>query len=161
VAAGSNPRGWRWPPPFFTGNVRGANDRVSAAFIGMGRMGTGNLNAMRQPNLQVAAVCDVYQPALDDATAWEAGKAGKDVYVVKPVCVAVEEGAKWWRRPASTTAWCRPAALDHAVGVLQATWVAAGRSCGRLCGIAARPDRRRPRQVKSRDGYSLGIRPLE
>ena len=119
----------------FTGKVRGANDRVAAAFIGMGRMGTGNLDyAMRQPNLQVVAVCDVYQPNLDDAMAkaaakghtpravhdfreiladktidivnistpdhWhaymtvEACKAGKDVYVEKPVCVAVEEGRK-------------------------------------------------------------------
>ena len=44
----------------FTGNVRGANDRISAAFIGMGKMGRENLHfAMRQPNLAVAAVCDV------------------------------------------------------------------------------------------------------
>ena len=117
----------------FTGSVRGANDRLAAAFIGMGRMGTSNLEyAMRQPNLQVVAVCDVYQPHLDDAMAkagakghspravrdfreiladksvdivnistpdhWhaymtvEACKAGKDVYVEKPVCVVVEEG---------------------------------------------------------------------
>ena len=35
----------------FTGQVRGANDKVSAAFIGMGRMGQGNLNAaMKQDN---------------------------------------------------------------------------------------------------------------
>ena len=45
----------------FTGSVRGANDRLAAAFIGMGRMGTSNLEyAMRQPNLQVVAVCDVF-----------------------------------------------------------------------------------------------------
>src|ERR1700682_1194101 len=47
----------------FTGAVKGANDRVSAAFIGMGRMGSSNLGfAMKQPNLEVVAVCDVYQP---------------------------------------------------------------------------------------------------
>jgi predicted dehydrogenase len=119
----------------FTGRVKGANDRLSAAFIGMGRMGLSNLDyAMRQPNLQVAAVCDVYQPHLDEAVAHAAGKghqaravhdfreiladrsidivnistpdhwhaymtveackAGKDVYVEKPVCVAIEEGRK-------------------------------------------------------------------
>jgi predicted dehydrogenase len=126
----------------FTGAVKGANDRVTAAFIGMGRMGMANLGvAMKQPNLEVAAVCDVYQPHLEQAVAatargpnnepgarkparavtdfreilhdksidvvciatpdhWhaymtvEACKNGKDVYVEKPICVAVEEGRK-------------------------------------------------------------------
>jgi predicted dehydrogenase len=119
----------------FTGRVRGANDRVAAAFIGMGRMGRSNLNfAMKQPNLEAVAVCDVYQPHLEMAAAaaakggqkpklvkdfreiladpavdlvnistpdhWhaymtvEACKAGKDVYVEKPLCVTVEEGRK-------------------------------------------------------------------
>ena len=50
----------------FTGQVRGANDKINAAFIGMGRMGRGNLNsAMRQDNLHVSAVCDVYTPNLE------------------------------------------------------------------------------------------------
>ena len=126
----------------FTGAVKGANDRVSAAFIGMGRMGSSNLGfAMKQPNVEVVAVCDVYQPHLEKAIAatgrgpngepdfrkpargvtdfreilhdksidvvciatpdhWhaymtvEACKNGKDVYVEKPICVAVEEGRK-------------------------------------------------------------------
>ncbi|HUO27744.1 MAG TPA: Gfo/Idh/MocA family oxidoreductase [Bryobacteraceae bacterium] len=119
----------------FAGNIKGANDRVSAAFIGMGRMGNSNMEyAMQQPNLQVVAVCDVYQPHLDEAVAraakkghtarpvhdfreiladksidivnisapdnWhaymsvEACKAGKDVYVEKPISVTVEEGHK-------------------------------------------------------------------
>ncbi|MFN7925346.1 MAG: Gfo/Idh/MocA family oxidoreductase [Bryobacteraceae bacterium] len=116
----------------FTGNVKGANDRVRAAFIGMGRMGRGNLGAaMKQDNLEVVAVCDVYKPHLEKAVEltkgqakgikdfreiladksvdvvcistpdhWhpymtiEACKAGKDVYVEKPICVTVDEGAK-------------------------------------------------------------------
>ncbi len=116
----------------FTGNLKGANDRISAAFIGMGRMGHGNLDAaMKQESLAVAAVCDVYQPNLDKAVAaakgqaravkdfreiladksidvvcvstpdhWhaymtvEACKAGKDVYVEKPICCVVDEGVK-------------------------------------------------------------------
>jgi predicted dehydrogenase len=116
----------------FTGNLRGANDRVQAAFIGMGRMGQGNLSyAMKQENLVPVAVCDVYQPNLEKALKiadgkakgikdfreiiadksvdvvcistpdhWhpymtiEACKAGKDVYVEKPVSVTVDEGRK-------------------------------------------------------------------
>src|SRR4051794_18097014 len=56
VAAGS----------FFPGRVLGANDRVNAAFIGMGKMGRADLGyAMRQENLQVAAVCDIFPRNLD------------------------------------------------------------------------------------------------
>ncbi|HPT27463.1 MAG TPA: Gfo/Idh/MocA family oxidoreductase [Bryobacteraceae bacterium] len=119
----------------FTGQVRGANDKIQAAFIGMGKMGRGNLgHAMKQENLVPVAVCDVYPRNLDWAVEmanknphgakvrairdfreiiadksidvvnistpdhWhaymtvEACKAGKDVYVEKPICVTVEEG---------------------------------------------------------------------
>jgi predicted dehydrogenase len=123
----------------FTGNLRGANDRVRVGFIGAGRMGSGNIGyAAKVPGFEIAAVCDVYQPALDNAEAqarklgfdgvraerdfravladksidavcisapdhWraymavEACKAGKDVWVEKPACVYVEEGAKMVR----------------------------------------------------------------
>ncbi len=116
----------------FTGQVKGANDRPRIAHIGMGRMGRGNLSySMKQDNVEIAAVCDVYQPHLDQAVKmtegkakavkdfreiladnsidivgistpdhWhaymtvEACKAGKDVYVEKPICVTIEEGQK-------------------------------------------------------------------
>ena len=47
----------------FTGNVRGANDRVSVGFIGIGAMGSGNLGyALKVPEAQAAGICDVYEP---------------------------------------------------------------------------------------------------
>ncbi len=50
----------------FTGKIRGANDKVNAAFIGTGAMGLGNIRAaMQQDNVVVSAVCDVYQPNLE------------------------------------------------------------------------------------------------
>jgi predicted dehydrogenase len=126
----------------FTGNVRGANDRIRVSFIGTGRQGQSNMgSAMQQPEVEVVSVCDVYQPNLEKAIArsargsantpesspaakgvkdfreiladksvdavciatpdhWhaymtvEACKAGKDVYVEKPISVVVEEGRK-------------------------------------------------------------------
>ena len=118
----------------FTGNVRGANDRVTGGFIGIGVMGSENLKVALKQGVEVRAVCDVYQPHLERAGAavaragqkaretadfrevladksidfvciatpdhWhpymtvEACKAGKDVYVEKPVCVAIDEGVK-------------------------------------------------------------------
>ncbi|MBC8165123.1 MAG: Gfo/Idh/MocA family oxidoreductase [Bryobacteraceae bacterium] len=54
----------------FTGNVKGANDRIAIGFIGVGVMGSENLKAaIKQPGVQAAAVCDVYQPNLERATA--------------------------------------------------------------------------------------------
>ena len=68
---------------FFTGRVRGANDRVSIGFIGMGTMGSGNLGyAMKTPGFQPVAVCDVYQPHLERAEA-QARREGHAVKAVK------------------------------------------------------------------------------
>ncbi len=116
----------------FTGALRGANDKINAGFIGMGKMGRSNLQyAMRQENLVPVAVCDVFQRNLDWSVQlskdqakpyrdfrelladksidvvcistpdhWHAYmtvaacKAGKDVYVEKPICTVVDEGTK-------------------------------------------------------------------
>jgi predicted dehydrogenase len=52
----------------FTGNVKGANDRIAVGFIGLGAMGSGNLGyAMKVPEAQPAAICDVYEPHLERA----------------------------------------------------------------------------------------------
>lgn len=114
-----------------TSNVLGANDRVRLGVIGCGRQGRDNMQNFMRHGVEVAAVCDVYQPNLDKGLEaaggkaktykdfrqvlddkeidvvivatpdhWhplpmvEACKAGKDVYVEKPICVAVEEGKK-------------------------------------------------------------------
>lgn len=63
---------------FFTGNLRGANDKVRVGFIGVGEMGSANIGSAAQvPGFEIAAVCDVRQPALDRAAA-QAGKLGFD-----------------------------------------------------------------------------------
>src|SRR3954467_15843102 len=55
---------------FFTGKIRGANDRVNIGFIGVGRMGSGNVGySAKVPGFQITDVCDVYQPALERAEA--------------------------------------------------------------------------------------------
>lgn len=66
----------------FTGNVKGANDKVSIAHIGLGAMGSGNLKFAMETGFQVSALCDVYQPALEKAQAL-ARKAGQDPKLVK------------------------------------------------------------------------------
>lgn len=54
----------------FTGRVRGANDRIAVGFIGLGAMGSGNLGySMKIPEIQPAALCDIYQPHLERAEA--------------------------------------------------------------------------------------------
>ncbi len=112
-----------------TKKALGANDRVRVGVIGTGRQGVSNLKAFKEHGAEIAAVCDVYAPnlengkreagpdaatygdfrkLLDDKTIdvvvnatpdhWHAlptlmaCQAGKDVFVEKPICVAVEEG---------------------------------------------------------------------
>jgi predicted dehydrogenase len=62
----------------FTGRLRGANDKVRVGFIGVGRIGSTNIGCAAQvPGFEIAAVCDVYPPALDSAEA-HARKLGFD-----------------------------------------------------------------------------------
>jgi predicted dehydrogenase len=114
-----------------TGNVLGANDRIRLGLIGCGRQGVDNMRHFMKQGVEVAAVCDVYEPNLQKGLEAAGGKAkalkdfrqvlddkkidavivatpdhwhalptvmacqaGKDVYVEKPICVAVEEGKK-------------------------------------------------------------------
>ena len=106
------------------------SDKVIVGVIGTGRQGRSDLMAFReQPDVEIAAVCDVYQPNLQLGVKdsggkaqtysdfrqvldrkdidvivvgtpdhWhplvmvEACKAGKDVYVEKPICHTIDEG---------------------------------------------------------------------
>jgi predicted dehydrogenase len=114
-----------------TGSVLGANDRIRLGLIGCGRQGVSNMEYFIKQGVEVAAVCDVYEPNLQKGLEAAGGKAktlkdfrqvlddkeidavivatpdhwhplatvmacqaGKDVYVEKPICVAVEEGRK-------------------------------------------------------------------
>jgi predicted dehydrogenase len=64
----------------FTGRLRGANNRITVGFVGIGMQGSGNLgNALAaKEQAQVVAVCDVYQPALERATAAVRTSYGSD-----------------------------------------------------------------------------------
>src|SRR5579863_3004404 len=67
----------------FTGNVKGANDRIAVGFIGLGAMGSSNLGyAMKLPEMQPAAICDIYQPHAERAVA-AAAKGGFTPKTVK------------------------------------------------------------------------------
>jgi predicted dehydrogenase len=68
----------------FTGNVKGANDRIALGHIGLGMQGTSNLgNALLAPNAQVVALCDCYQPALEKAAATVRARPGSGAKSVK------------------------------------------------------------------------------
>ena len=57
-------------------NVLGANERVRLGAIGTGQMGRSNIEAsLKQPQIEVVAVCDVYQPNLDKGLTAAGGKA--------------------------------------------------------------------------------------
>ncbi len=57
-------------------NVLGANDRVRTGFIGVGLIGKRHLlDFMAQPDAEVAAICEVYEPRLREGMATAGGKA--------------------------------------------------------------------------------------
>jgi len=66
----------------FAGKAQGAGERIAVGFIGLGAMGSGNLEFAIRAGAQAVAVCDVYQPHLDRAVA-TATKAGHQVKAYK------------------------------------------------------------------------------
>jgi len=68
----------------FTGSVKGANDKVNIAFIGVGTMGSGNIGyAAEASGFQITHVCDVWQPNLEKAEAKARRLGFTDVKAVK------------------------------------------------------------------------------
>ena len=53
----------------FTGNLKGANERPTGAFIGVGMMGSENLSVALAQGVEVKAVCDVFRPHCERAVA--------------------------------------------------------------------------------------------
>jgi predicted dehydrogenase len=68
----------------FTGQVRGANDRIAIAFIGTGTQGVSNLRhaLAARDRAEVVTVCDVYRSALENGV-----NAVKAVYGAAPRAV--------------------------------------------------------------------------
>src|SRR5208283_5056680 len=60
---------------FSTTKVMGANDRIRLGVIGTGRQGTDDMKNFMHHGVEVAAVCDVYQPNMEKALAAAGGKA--------------------------------------------------------------------------------------
>lgn len=66
------------PAPGIAGQVGRtvSNDRISVGIIGCGGQGTADLRAfLVQPDVDVAAVCDVYQPNMQQARQMAGGQA--------------------------------------------------------------------------------------
>jgi len=66
----------------FTRKLKGATERPTAGFIGIGVMGGENLKVALEHGVEVKAVCDVYQPHLERARAI-VSKAGQNAKQVR------------------------------------------------------------------------------
>ena len=59
-------------------NVIGANDRIRTGFIGIGLIGKRHLlDFLSQPDNEVAAICESYDPRLEEGIATAAEKQSK------------------------------------------------------------------------------------
>ncbi len=57
-------------------NVRGANERIRVGFVGIGLIGKRHLlDFMAEPDVEVAAICEVYEPRLEEGVATSGAKA--------------------------------------------------------------------------------------
>jgi predicted dehydrogenase len=59
-------------------NILGSNDRVGVGFIGIGLIGKRHLlDFLVQPDVDVAAICEVYEPRMREGIATASEKSGK------------------------------------------------------------------------------------
>ena len=67
-AAGAAGAGMAFSALPASAQVAGANDRIRIGIIGAGKMGRSNMGMfLEQPNVEVVALCDVYEPSLNEA----------------------------------------------------------------------------------------------
>ena len=79
----------------FAGKVLGANEKITVGVIGCGSQGRWNMrDFLRQPDVQIAAVCDVYEANLNQAREMTDGKAAA------PSCIL--QAATFWECAAAT-----------------------------------------------------------
>ena len=84
----------------FTGRVKGANDRIAVGFIGLGAMGSSNLGyAMKVPEAQPVALCDVYQPHRAHAQCPSVSGSSKISYLHSEPSVSVHCESATHRNP--------------------------------------------------------------
>ncbi len=130
----------------FAGNLNGANDRITAAFIGTGRMGMSNLDyAMKQPGLEVTAVCDVCQPRLDEAESL-VGKNGQQARPVKDFREILADKSIDIVCISTPDHW-------HAYMTVEACWASSERGMGARC-----DGHRRSRQSKQTLRQAVPVR---
>lgn len=89
-----------------------ANDRVTLGFIGTGRMGQSNLRTfLKHPEVEVAAVCDVYGPNRDAAATLAGSKARsfkdfRDLLALQEIQAVVVSSPDHWH-PLHTVLACQ------------------------------------------------------
>jgi predicted dehydrogenase len=100
--------------PLFGRNLRASqsspNEKIVLGFVGMGRMGQSNLKTfMKHPDVEVAAVCDVYSSNLDAALKTTDGRAKalkdfRQVLDMKEVQAVVVSSPDHWHALQTTLA---------------------------------------------------------
>ncbi|MEJ7615805.1 MAG: hypothetical protein WKF30_02255 [Pyrinomonadaceae bacterium] len=80
----------------------GANERIRVGFVGIGLIGKRHLlDFMAEPDVEVAAVCEVYEPRLAEGIA-TAGAAAPRALKIFAGCLSAKTSTPWWFRLPTT-----------------------------------------------------------